>query len=120
MLISFAWTMEPLMAGRKTCTRRRWAERTMRAWQTAWDEGRRRHQAWDKLPYRGGHQRGFIDLTCRPYWEILRDMPESDVQAEGGMCDTTKEFIERYFDGDPDMRVAVLRFVWEADHECAL
>jgi hypothetical protein len=109
MILSFAWTLEPLMAGRKTCTRRHWSQRTMAAWQKAWDEGRRRHQAWDKLAYRGGHRRGFIDLTCRPYWEPLRDMPEEDLEAEGGLWDSLDEFIDLQ-GGDPDEVVAVVRF----------
>jgi len=110
MILSFAWTEEPLRAGRKVCTRRRWSEGTMAIWQRAWDNGRKIHDAWDRLPYRGGKQIGTLLLTCRPYWETLHDMPEADVQAEGGMCDTREEFVARYFDDDPDMLVAVVRF----------
>ena len=109
MIISFAWTTEPLLSGRKTCTRRRWSSRHFGAWRQAWREGRLEHQAWDKSPRAGGKRVGTIRLTCEPYKERLADMPEADVLAEGGMWESKREFIE-LFGGAADLAVVVVRF----------
>lgn len=37
-------------------------------------------------------------------------MPESDVAAEGGMVATVEEFVNKYFEGDRDLEVWVVRF----------
>lgn len=108
MILSFAWTTEALLSGRKTCTRRRWKPTQMERWQRMWDTGRLVHDAWDKVPFAGGERIGQIRLTCRPYWEALRDMPESDVEAEGGLWADKAEFVALF--GDPDEKVAVVRF----------
>ncbi|MEG4165955.1 hypothetical protein QT985_27830, partial [Microcoleus sp. S36b_B5] len=47
----------------------------------------------------GGKQIGWCRLLCAPYKEQLAAMPEVDLQAEGGMCDSIKEFVQRYFQG---------------------
>ena len=108
MIISFAWTIEPLLAGLKTCTRRRWSDAYFARWVKAWREGRHVHQAWDKSPRFGGQRRAWIRLTCEPYRELLADMPESDLVAEGGLWDSKDEF-KVLFD-EPDKPVAVVRF----------
>jgi len=109
MILSFAWTTEALLAGQKTCTRRRWSSRHFGAWRQAWRKGRLEHQAWDKVPRAGGKRVGTIRLTCEPYKERLADMPESDVLAEGGMWASKQEFIE-LFGGAADLAVVVVRF----------
>ena len=48
-------------------------------------------------------------LTCRPYWERLADMPEEDLQSEGGMCSTMTEFYDLIGKTADDV-VAVIRF----------
>jgi len=108
MILSFAWTTPAFLAGHKTCTRRRWAPRHMAAWQRAWDRGRLEHDAWDKVPFAGGQWIGRFRLTCRPYWQRLADMPEEDLEAEGGLWDSLEEFMALF--GDPEERVAVVRF----------
>lgn len=110
MILSFAWTLEPLLSGRKTRTCRDWSERHMRVWQNAWDEGLV-HQAWDKSPRAGGKCRGFIKLVKRPRWERLCDMTEADLVAEGGLWATREELIE-LVGGDPEKRVAILWLEW--------
>ena len=112
MIISFAWTVDPLLAGIKTVTRRDWKPRHMATWQRAWDEGRRIHDAWDKVPFAGGRWIGKIRLTCRPYWERLGDMPAEDLVAEGGLWDSLEEFVELQ-GGDPDKMMAVVRLELE-------
>ena len=109
MILSFNWTTDAYLSGRKTCTRRRWAPSHLRQWQRAWDEGRHVHDAWDKSPRCKGKKVGQFRLTCRPYWERLEDMPEQDLQAEGGLWASVEEFVE-LFGGNPDQDVAVVRF----------
>jgi len=133
MIISFAWTLEPLMAGRKQRTSRDWSERHMAAWQHAWDEGRLIHQAWDKSPRAGGKRIGYIQLTGRPQWERLGDVTEANLEAEGWSLATRapqqkaipsagppyatrEEFIE-LMGGDAEKRVAVVWFVWMGEEE---
>jgi len=113
MIVSFAWTIEPLLAGKKTCTRRRWADRYYDQWVRAWRAGRHIHDAYDHNPRVGGHKIGTIELTCEPYHEILRDMPLADLAAEGGLCASREQFIA-LFDGRPEMVVTVLRFEFSA------
>ena len=114
MNISFAWTKDALLAGRKTCTRRQWARMYMLVWQRAWDKGNRTHTALDKVAFQGGKKLGTITLTARPYWERLCDMPDSDVAAEGGLWADKAEFVAG-FDCDPEKEVAVIRFEFMRD-----
>jgi hypothetical protein len=82
------------MAGLKTVSRRDWSERYARQRVKAWEEGRTRHQAWNKVPRcQGAHQIGYFDLTACVYQERLVDMPEEDVQAEGGLWLSKADFI---------------------------
>lgn len=110
MIISFAWTIEPLLAGLKTCTRRDWSELHFQLWVRAWREGHHVHEAWDKSPRFSGRRRAWIRLTCEPYRERLVDMPVDDLKAEGGLWDSKHEFIA-LFGGDPQRKVAVVRFI---------
>jgi len=110
MIISFAWTTEALLAGRKTCTRRRWSEKHFQQWVCAWRAGRLIHDAWDKSPRASGCKVGKIRLTCEPYRERLADMPESDLAAEGGYWASKEEFISLF--GDSQEIVTVVRFVF--------
>lgn len=121
MIISFAWTTQALLEGRKTVTRRIWAPRTVASIKRAFDEGRRIHEAWDKLPHAGGKRVGYIELTERPRIEHLRDMPESDLEAEGGLWATTQEFRDMFVHGATGTMLPplVIRFKWlgqEASH----
>ena len=108
MIISFAWTIDPLLAGLKTCTRRQWSEVYFQRWVKAWREGRHIHEAWDKSPRFGGRRRAWVRLTCEPYLELLADMPESDLEAEGGLWASKEEFIALF--DEPEKHVAVVRF----------
>lgn len=108
MILSFAWTTAAFLQGRKRCTRRVWAASHLAQWQRAWDDGRLVHDAYDKSPRSGGRCVGQFRLTCRPYLEQLADMPESDVQAEGGLWRDKAEFIGLF--GGPHLTVAVVRF----------
>ena len=111
MIISFAWTTPALLAGRKTCTRRLWSERTYWSLVKAWHRRQRLHQAWDKSPLAGGRQVGWIRLTCKPYRQRLADMPESDLEAEGFPWASLDEFIALF--GSAELEPVVIRFDFE-------
>ncbi len=108
-IISFAHTTRALLAGEKTVTRRTWKRRHMTGWQQWYDEGRRVHDAWDQLPIQGGEKVAEIKLTERPYLEPLGEMPEEDLEREGGFADSLEEFFG-FWDIDRSERVAVVRF----------
>lgn len=94
MIISFALTEKEFMSGNKTETRRDWADRTLRAWQNAWDRGQHIHQAADKVLYAGGKIIGRLQLTARPERQALFFMTPADLRAEGGMCATVADFCQ--------------------------
>jgi len=108
--ISFALTKQEFLSGRKTVTRRDWPEEYRRKWQKWFEEGKRDHTAWDKVPFAGGKRIGSFRLTCAPYLERLMDMPLSELEAEGGMCKTREEFCLLIGKNLEDM-VTVIRFV---------
>jgi len=116
--ITFPWTVEPLIGGRKTVARRCWSSKYFNDWVRAWRGGRYIHQAWDKSPSAGGKQIGWIRLTCEPYQEPLEDMPEADVQKEGGYWLSKEGFISYFIENfghlvpcfDRHRLVSVLRF----------
>jgi hypothetical protein len=94
VILSFARTSEVFLAGLKTVSRRNWSERYAWQWVKAWEEGRTRHQAWNKVPRcKGANQIGYFDLTACVYPERLADMSEEDVQAEGGLWLSKEDFI---------------------------
>jgi hypothetical protein len=119
MILSFAWTTDVLLAGKRTCTRRVWSERTARAWVNAYQgdapkatcpfRDRLIHSAWNKCSFmKGAKKIADIRLTHLPYQERLADMPESDLDAEGGLWASLDEFINLF--GSPDTVVWVVRF----------
>lgn len=108
--ISFALTKEEFLSGIKTCTRRDWKTKHFENWCRWYDEGKRIHDAWDKVPFAGGKKIGQFALTCRPYQEKLYDMPSTDLIEEGGMCDTLLEFY-KLINKTPDDIVTVIRFL---------
>ena len=108
-IISFALTTAEFLAGEKWVTRRDWHPNHYRRWCQWWDKGLINHQAYDKVPHAGGKQIGRFKLTCRPYREKLKDMPESDLQAEGGMCKTKEEYY-KLIGKKPNDVVTVIRF----------
>ena len=109
MNLSMAWTTKVYLAGKKTCTRRDWSERYFQQWVRAWAQGRRTHTAISRRLDRGGVVLPDFNLTCCPYQEALRDMPEEDLIAEGGLWASLEEFI-MLFGGNPDKELAVVRF----------
>lgn len=108
MIISMAWTTSAYLARRKTCTRRMWSDKHLAQWQRAYDKGRLHHDVYDHSPRNGGRQIGRLRLTARPCRQKLADMPESDLEAEGGLWSSLDEFIELF--GGAHLEPALVRF----------
>ena len=76
--ISFAWTTPALLAGRKTTTRRAWKDHyaaMFRAGELV--------EAWDRLPFVGGHCIATIRLRAAPVRESTARVGAEDWEAEG-------------------------------------
>ena len=79
MIISFAWTTEAFLAGRKTRTRRLWAD----------DHAAKFHhgdvfQAWDRVPRVGGaRQIGYGRIVAPLRREHISHLTEEDFESEG-------------------------------------
>lgn len=78
MIISFAWTTDALLAGRKTVTRRDWS----REYAARFKAGSI-HQAYNRGPRIGGHKVADILIIQQPYPERTCDIPDDDYEAEG-------------------------------------
>jgi hypothetical protein len=108
LAISFGKTL-PQLYGGKSVTRRTWTKEYARKFIYAyWNT--RRLKALDKDYRYGGKQIGWLRLTNEPYQESLLEMPAADVVAEGFPELSKEEFIERFFDNNPDLVVWVIRF----------
>ena len=114
MIISFGWTAQLLPPnGTKDTTRRIWKPRTLATWQKAWDECRLWHDAVDKCMAYGGQRIGRVMLKERPFLEPLSEMCGVELVREGMLADEVPDvdtFIAKYFGGDRDQVVAVVRF----------
>jgi len=100
VILSFGWTAHLLPpTGCKDTTRRRWAKKTLSAWQKAWDEDPSKfHKAYDKSSFvKGAKQIGWLRLKDRPYLEPLEAMPDADVAREGHPELNRDQFIRQYF-----------------------
>ena len=109
--ISFGKTLQYL-AG-KTVTRRCWKDSHALKFTNAFHQNKL-VKALDKDIRYGGKQIGWCRLLCAPYKEQLSAMPQNDLKAEGGMCDSIEQFIQRYFKGNSSLEVWVIRFEFVA------
>lgn len=109
--LSFSMTIEELLSGKKTQTRRMWNEGYASHFIRYFEE-KIAIPALNKGRYRGGHELGHIRLTQRPYQQLLSEMTTQDLLEEGGMVETTQEFIDRFFE-EQDKLVWVLHFEFQ-------
>jgi len=78
MIISFAWTTEAVLGGRKKRTRRFWSrDYAMRFKPDS------QHQGYNRLPRVGGHQIGVVTIIQLPYAQLASLMTEEDYELEG-------------------------------------
>src|SRR4028119_1397263 len=105
--ISFGKTLQYLTE--KTVTRRSWKDSHAKKFIKAFEQNKL-IKALDKDIRYGGKQIAWCRLLCAPYKEQLATMPQEDLQAEGGMCSSVGEFVKRYFKGNSNLEVWVIRF----------
>jgi hypothetical protein len=77
-IISFGYTWPALISGAKSCTRRQWKH----TYAARFNHGEV-VLAYDRDPRYGGQPVARLQLTARPKWESMREMPDSDYEAEG-------------------------------------
>jgi len=113
MYMTFRYTWEKLYQG-KSVTRRVWKPRYFESWQKQFDEygSSKFHDVYDKSPRNGGKKIGLMRLTERPYLERLGDMPKEDLiwESVSRECPSVQAFADKYFEGNLDLEVAVVRF----------
>ncbi|MGB2962839.1 MAG: hypothetical protein WBB69_02530 [Anaerolineales bacterium] len=109
-ILSFSLTKDEFLSGKKTVTRRDWADTYHEMWERMWDTNRLIHDAYDNVPRAGGKKIGQIRLIHKPYKERLSDMPLEDLYAEGGMCSSREEFYN-LIGKSPEDFVSVIRFI---------
>ncbi|AFZ38304.1 hypothetical protein Sta7437_4876 (plasmid) [Stanieria cyanosphaera PCC 7437] len=110
--IIFGKTLRAVIGGKKTCIRKLWSERHARHFIKRYERGLP-VAAFDKDKRRGGSLVGWLRLTEKPYQELLLDLPEGDLVAEGYPKLNQEKFIDRFFNGDPFQEVWVIKFEFE-------
>lgn len=98
---------EPIIAGIKICTRRRWAQRTADYYQRCYESGQTVQAYSIDTRVKDAYKMADIRITKPLYQEALKDMPESDLLAEGGLWATKEEFINTVCNGKPDPHLVV-------------
>lgn len=109
--ISFGWTSKQLLAGKKTVTRRTWKDSYAQGFIKRFEEGIKVYPALNKSYRNGGRQISSIQICCRPYKQRLVDMPFYDLELEGFPELSKQEFVDRFFEGNDQLEVWVIRFI---------
>ena len=86
-IISFAWTTQALLDGKKTVTRRDWDDKYARSFKQGETAA-----AYDKNPRAGGKKIAEIQLTKAPYKQWLHEVTDTDEIKEGHLWDTGKAY----------------------------
>lgn len=104
-LISFSMTEDAYRDGSKTVTRRAWKPN----YAAQWKKGDL-FMGVEKLRVKNPNRLGVGRLTCDPYLEALRDMPDDHFEREGGTqyWNDRDDFIEIM--GGPDKELWVIEF----------
>ncbi|MCC3409375.1 MAG: hypothetical protein JGK17_28230 [Microcoleus sp. PH2017_10_PVI_O_A] len=112
--------VDPSILHQKSVTRRKWKETHAAKYLNAYDLAQQyprygyirplRVPALNKGFYAKGKRIGSLIITHRPYLEKLSDMPHSDLLAEGGMCESVTDFAAKFFKGDLNLEVCVIRY----------
>lgn len=105
-IISFAWTTEALLAGKKTVTRRWWKKCPLKPGDLV--------QAYNKSPRFGGKRVAIIKIVSVRE-EPLFDITYDELNKEGGLWPTTYDFIDQFLKGHP--RACKDDYVWRIEFE---
>ncbi len=108
--ISFGKTLEQVMSGGKTVTRRTWQDSYAEGFTKRYLAGVTGYPVFNRDRRYGGQQIGIVSLLCPPCKERLMDMPDSDLAREGFPELSRTEFIDRFFEGNSELTVWVIRF----------
>ncbi len=86
-IISFSWTTQALLAGKKTVTRRDWDDKYAQSFKNGdWV------QAYDKSPRSDGKRVCLIKLTKDPYKQWLHEVTDADEKKEGSLWGSGKAY----------------------------
>jgi len=88
-IISFAWTTDALLAGKKTVTRRDWDDRYAVRFKAG-----SICAAYDKSPRFGGKKVAEVKLTRAPYKQWLHEVTDADEEREGGLWGSGQAYRE--------------------------
>jgi hypothetical protein len=110
--IVFGKTLRAVVEGKKTCIRKLWSKRYAQHFIKRYEQGLP-VAAFDKDKRNRGSLVGWLKLTEKPYPELLLDMPDRDLVAEGYPKLNKEKFIDKFFDGDPLQEVWVIKFKFE-------
>lgn len=94
-IISFAWTTEALIQGKKTVTRRMWKKRLVRKDDMV--------QAYDKAPYHKGKCIAIIEIMSARHEPLYRVTDEEE-RKEGGLWGSGEQFIQSFLKAYPGMK----------------
>ena len=121
MIISYAWTTDALLAGRKTCTRRDWN----RDYAARFLEGTV-HDGYDRSPRIGGKKVANVRIERVPYPERTSLIPDADFEGEGlkfmeekGLLIrgiTPRQWFENWRASDEVLSVVRFKLVFKCDH----
>jgi len=106
-IISFAWTVDALVQGKKTQTRRLWQDKYAKQFKKG-----DLVQAYDKNPRAGGKLIAIIRLTKKPFKQFPCHMTEAEFIAEGGTMywKDLREFVQLMQDRSCGASVWVIEF----------
>jgi hypothetical protein len=89
LIISFKWTIGPLLAGLKTNSRRFWSDSHAQKFKKGMLV-----QAYDDSPRFGGQRAGITRLTANPWRQKLSLMTDEDEIKEGGLWGSAAAYVE--------------------------
>ena len=95
-IISFGQLTPLVTQGEKTMTCRNWSQSTIDRYKKLYSSAKW-IKAYDKLPFAGGKQFGWIALKKPPYQKRLNDLTSWDFEKEGLPGVTATEFRDRFF-----------------------
>lgn len=116
MILSFAYTTQALIEGRKTVTRRDWKPKHAETFLRRHVVGDQLVKAYDRLPIQGGRHIADLEITRASYEPLQRllDCPEyaaRELLREGALWNSIEDFIGLLSpDFDPGKRLWRIEF----------
>ena len=92
MIISFAWTTQAIIQGKKTETRRFWNYDYMERFWKSCQANDMRFIGYNKSPRFGGCPIALCRIKQKPYLQDLKFVTDADEKAEGGLWGSADEY----------------------------